>query len=209
MTTRTLCLSLLCLVALGAQPCLGVKVAWDPNPAGDGVIGYRLHRGTASGRYEESFNCGNTLVWTWPWAEFPEKGIVYYSVVTAYNAAGLESMPSNEISFYIGYVEEDDGWGMITRWWNPRTEQTEYHMCRTANMFAEEGIDTTLFDRQEDGTYTHIPLIFIDYSEDLINWTTIAQGEWSASISMPAARRGFLRSRIEVIEVIEVGVGED
>ena len=72
-----------------------VTLAWNPNPEPD-VIGYRLHYGTSSGRYPQSVDVGNT---TSSVLSGLAENTRYYSVVTAYNSAGLESFPSNEISF--------------------------------------------------------------------------------------------------------------
>jgi len=77
-----------------------VTLAWNPNPEPD-VIGYRLHWGFSSGRYQTSLNVGGVTRYTLslPW---PEDGQIFYTVVTAYNSAGLESFPSNEIYFAPG-----------------------------------------------------------------------------------------------------------
>ena len=86
-------LSLLLGSLPAAQAALSVTLAWDPDP---GVVGYRLHYGTSRGRYTETKDVGNTTrstVWSLT------AGETYYFVVTAYNTAGLESEPSNEVSF--------------------------------------------------------------------------------------------------------------
>lgn len=70
-----------------------VKLAWDPNPEPD-IAGYRLHYGEASGVYTTSVDVGN--VTTSP-LELPLDK-VSYTVVTVYNTAGLESLPSNELT---------------------------------------------------------------------------------------------------------------
>ena len=75
-----------------------VSLAWDPNPEPD-VIGYRLHYGTSSGQYSHSVNVGQTT--TAALTDLTED-TRYFAVVTAYNAAGLESPPSNEVEFVIG-----------------------------------------------------------------------------------------------------------
>ena len=75
-----------------------VTMAWDPNPESD-IAGYRLHFGSQSGSYTRTFDCGNV-------ARFSVEidfdltlriGADRFSVVTAYNTAGLESFPSNEV----------------------------------------------------------------------------------------------------------------
>lgn len=68
-----------------------VILAWDPNPEPD-LAGYKLHYGGTSGDYNRVVNVGNVTTYT---LEVPNGG--YFMAVTAYNAAGLESLPSNEI----------------------------------------------------------------------------------------------------------------
>jgi len=77
--------------AWGAQATL----AWDPNSETD-LAGYRLYRGQSAGVYDQTVDVGNVTT-------FVDTGlqteVTYYFVVTAYNTAGLESDPSNEVSF--------------------------------------------------------------------------------------------------------------
>ena len=72
-----------------------VGLAWDPNSEAD-VTGYKLYYGTAPGTYTEAIDVGNAVT-------KDVTGLVYdttyYFSVTAYNAEGLESAPSNEISY--------------------------------------------------------------------------------------------------------------
>jgi hypothetical protein len=71
-----------------------VTLQWDRSSGRD-VRGYRVHYGTASGKYHFSTDVGkrttckisNLIV-----------GKKYYFVVTAYNAESDESLPSNECS---------------------------------------------------------------------------------------------------------------
>ena len=73
-----------------------VTLRWDKSP-GRGVKGYRLHCGlTSGGNYARLVNVGNVTSYTF---SNLVPGKTYYCVVTAYNAAGKESPPSNEISF--------------------------------------------------------------------------------------------------------------
>jgi hypothetical protein len=93
-----------CLPALGqtaadtpAVPLSSVTLQWDRSPGRD-VKGYRVHYGTASGKNHFSTDVGkrttckisNLIV-----------GKKYYFVVTAYNAKGIESSPSNECSVVV------------------------------------------------------------------------------------------------------------
>ncbi|HRZ57568.1 MAG TPA: hypothetical protein P5525_19185 [Candidatus Paceibacterota bacterium] len=77
--------------AWGAQ----VTLAWDPNSEPD-LAGYRLHRGQSSGVYDRTVDVGNVTTFT---DADLQTDVIYYFVVTAYNTAGLESDPSNEVSF--------------------------------------------------------------------------------------------------------------
>jgi hypothetical protein len=77
---------------------LPVTVAWDKSP-GEDVKGYRLYYGlSAGGDYFESVDVGNVTTYTFPDLA---PGKTYYCVIRAYNAAGKESLPSNEISFSV------------------------------------------------------------------------------------------------------------
>lgn len=74
-----------------------VRLAWDPNPETD-LAGYRVHRGIAPGTRLETRNVG--LVTTNDWTGLLP-GVTNYFTVTAYNTAGLESDPSNEIAYAV------------------------------------------------------------------------------------------------------------
>src|SRR5437016_6295513 len=76
-----------------AQGTNGVPLAWDPNPEPD-IAGYILYCGTASGTYTNSIDVGNVDT---AGVSGLFNGLTYFFVVTAYNTAGLESDPSNEI----------------------------------------------------------------------------------------------------------------
>jgi hypothetical protein len=72
-----------------------VTLAWDPSGI-SGIAGYRLYYGTSSGSYSNSRNVigGTTIT-----IAGLTPGQTYYFVVTSFNSAGLESLPSNQISF--------------------------------------------------------------------------------------------------------------
>jgi len=74
-----------------------VTLAWDQE-ADPSVAGYRVYFGTSSGDYSRRIDVGNT-----PSAAIPNLtvGTTYYFVVTAYDASGLESAPSQEVSFTV------------------------------------------------------------------------------------------------------------
>jgi subtilisin-like proprotein convertase family protein len=71
-----------------------VKLAWDANTEPD-VTGYFVYYGTVGGNYTEYLDAGNTTS-----ASVPNlnPNSTYYFVVTAYNAEGAVSSPSNEVS---------------------------------------------------------------------------------------------------------------
>jgi hypothetical protein len=77
-----------------------VNLAWNASPASSNpaikTTGYRLHIGLASKKYTQTSNLGNT---TSVKLSNLTKGSTYYYVVTALNSAGLESLPSNEVSY--------------------------------------------------------------------------------------------------------------
>jgi hypothetical protein len=95
MKTLILCLAMFFATAALADD---LTFAWDPNPEAD-VIGYRLKFGSESGVYTRSVNVGNVTTFTEAidWSVENKEGTERYVVVTAYNAAGLESPPSNEL----------------------------------------------------------------------------------------------------------------
>jgi len=85
-------------LSLSAAPAAEHTFAWNPNPEDD-IAGYRLHFGSESGRYPKSIECGNVTRFTVDidWDSTLKIGTDRFTVVTAYNTAGLESFPSNEI----------------------------------------------------------------------------------------------------------------
>ena len=74
-----------------------VTLAWDLSSSPD-IAGYRLHSGTTSSVYSQTSELGNatsTLV------SNLVTGKTYFFVVTAYNTMGIESAPSNEVSYRV------------------------------------------------------------------------------------------------------------
>jgi len=86
--------------AQAALPSQSVSLAWDRNAATTdtrtNTVGYRLYSGTASGYYSSSADVGKSVKAT---VSNLVSGSTYYFTVKAYNAAGIESPPSNEISY--------------------------------------------------------------------------------------------------------------
>lgn len=74
-----------------------VTVAWDPSTT-PGVEGYILHYGTNSGVYFDFVMAGPSTMATAPGLL---EGITYYFAATAFTATGLESDPSDELSYTI------------------------------------------------------------------------------------------------------------
>jgi hypothetical protein len=72
-----------------------VSFAWTASPSSS-VSGYLLKYGTSPGAYPSSVDAGKTLAVT---VTGLPRGVVHYFTVTAHDAAGHESLPSNEISF--------------------------------------------------------------------------------------------------------------
>src|SRR6266404_1267405 len=72
-----------------------VTLAWDPD-SDPNVVGYRLHSGTTSGVYTQTTEVGNATAAS---VSNLVNGNTYFFVVTGYNAAAVESAPSNEVSY--------------------------------------------------------------------------------------------------------------
>ena len=172
-------LSLLCLF-LDARE---LKFAWNPNPEPD-VIGYRLHWGEESGRYSTSINVGDVTT-----AAIEVPNIDIYTVVTAYNAAGLESFPSNEV--YVGQVRYE---------WI-REFNNNYDLDGDGEL---DGLQYCLYTALEPSEYPEIdfndPFLVIvwEYSTDLFNWTEGARGPLHRALTMvrPKKEREFFRWRV-------------
>lgn len=80
-------------LAQSASAQVSVTLAWDPSP--DVVAGYNVYVGTASGVFGSPINnhLSTTITLTL------NSGQTYYFVVTAYDSAGVESLPSNQATF--------------------------------------------------------------------------------------------------------------
>lgn len=80
-----------------------VNVAWDPNPETDNVTKYTVHWGDTPGVYTSKIDVApaeTVDVSGKPMVKATldlAPGATYYIAVTATNAAGLESLPSNEL----------------------------------------------------------------------------------------------------------------
>ncbi len=87
---------LLATLSYAQTPLASVSLAWNPS-SDPGTVGYKLYYGTSSGNYTGSVNVGGATTTTLPALK---PGATYYFVVTAYNAFGIESLPSNETSYH-------------------------------------------------------------------------------------------------------------
>ena len=91
------------LIALGMSFCgsawgtQSVTLAWDAS-ADVNVIGYNVYYGPASGSYTNKIPVGNVTNVT---INGLVEGATYYFAVTAYDSSGLESVPSNEVSYSV------------------------------------------------------------------------------------------------------------
>ncbi|MCS7089586.1 MAG: fibronectin type III domain-containing protein [Verrucomicrobiota bacterium] len=74
-----------------------VTLAWDPSPD-ERVVGYAIYYGTSSGVHPVRIEVGNV---TNAVIEGLQPGVTYYFVATAFTADGLESDPSNEVSYMM------------------------------------------------------------------------------------------------------------
>ena len=80
-----------------------VALAWDPSPD-EWVTGYAIHYGTTSGVHPVRVDVGNV---TNAVIDGLQPGVTYYFVATAYTADGLESDPSNEVSYTVPNPQPD------------------------------------------------------------------------------------------------------
>lgn len=91
--------TLFCCESNAAQT---VSLAWDASPDTN-VVGYAVYYGTASGAYDSRLDVGTNTSAT---VTGLARGLTYFFVATAYDADGLESDPSNEVSFDVPGVAD-------------------------------------------------------------------------------------------------------
>jgi hypothetical protein len=89
-----LALLLMRLPVFGLQ---NVNLAWTPS-SDPTVVGYFVYYGSASGIYTQSISLGNV---TSAVISGLQDGTTYFFVVRAYDILGLESVPSNEVSYAV------------------------------------------------------------------------------------------------------------
>ena len=87
-------ISLICLVIfLSCNTVSAATASWNANHDDDGVTGYKIYYGKASGVYDISQDVGNLTEFI---IEGLENNQTYYIAVTAYDASGNESHYSEE-----------------------------------------------------------------------------------------------------------------
>jgi hypothetical protein len=91
---------LLALLHTSAQAVQSVTLAWNPS-ADTNVTGYFAYYGVASQSYTNKINVGNVTGLT---ISGLVEGTTYFFAITAYNILGLESVPSNEVSYSVPSV---------------------------------------------------------------------------------------------------------
>lgn len=75
---------------------LAVTLAWDASPDAN-VNGYAIYYGTNSGNWTTRVDVGNVTNCT---ITLPVgSNVTYFFVATAYTPEGVESLPSNEVSY--------------------------------------------------------------------------------------------------------------
>lgn len=88
------------VIAGDADPS-SVQLAWNPSPD-TSVVGYRVHYGVATEQYTNSIVVGNVTSTT---ISGLVNGTTYFFAITAYDASGMQSPFSNEISYAVAYSQ--------------------------------------------------------------------------------------------------------
>lgn len=135
--------AVLCLFC--TQPAQAVTLAWDPSPDPD-VTGYAIYYGTNSGNYTTRVDVGCQTNAT---VEIPANGATYYFAATAYTSDGVESLPSNEVSFRPSYV----------------APEVEFHVSYT--LYPAQAALRFLSLAEEE--------VSVEVSEDLQSWSSLYQ----------------------------------
>jgi hypothetical protein len=81
------------LFSIASVEAATLTLRWDPNP--EPVMGYRVSWGTSSGQYTRTVDVGANTSFQF---EEPTPPTSYYFIVRAYDARGIESEPSAEVS---------------------------------------------------------------------------------------------------------------
>src|SRR5262245_3620433 len=89
--------AVLIAICLSASAGQSVTLGWKPSPDTN-AVGYAIYFGTASGSYTSRLDAGAKTTYT---VTNLVEGIDYFFVTKAYDANGMESPPSNEVSFIV------------------------------------------------------------------------------------------------------------
>lgn len=92
---RNALVAAIALFILAAHAASGATLAWNASSSPN-ITAYTVRYGTTRGNYPNVLNAGTALTLTLPSLAV---GTTYYFVVTARNSSGVESDPSNEISY--------------------------------------------------------------------------------------------------------------
>lgn len=123
-----------------------ISLAWDPSPDPT-VIGYNVYYGTVSGNYTNIVSAGNSSTAS---VTGLIEGQTYYFAVTAYDAAGLESVFSNEVSYRVPSA-----------------------VLAVQQKPSANGGATSIVVTSQNGSPSQWTL---ESSRDLKNWSTVARG---------------------------------
>jgi len=91
-----LLLTLFLLAPRGAS-CAQVTLGWNPETT-PSLAGYDVYWGTASNSYSFNADAGNQTTYA---VTGLAEGVTYYFAVTAYDTAGNQSAPSNEVIYTV------------------------------------------------------------------------------------------------------------
>ena len=84
-------------ITVRVRGTVNVTLAWNPSPDSD-IAGYRLNYGVTSGTYTHALDIGTRTDAT---VTGLDEGVTYFFAAVSYNSFGLESQPSNEVSFTV------------------------------------------------------------------------------------------------------------
>lgn len=92
-------LILILLTAKAFGQTMALSLCWDPNPEPDVTL-YKVYTSLEPGAREHSFMVTDSITTTATIADLTI-GAAYHFQVTALNTAGLESDPSNELTYFV------------------------------------------------------------------------------------------------------------
>jgi len=134
-----------CLLLLSSSFGGAFTISWDGSPDPT-VRGYRVHYGTSTGGYTTTLDVGKGTSVS---ISDPPMGVTYYAVVTAYAAASIESLPSQEVSYtktrkleaYAGDFNADGQADIL--WRNPATGRLAFWLS-TGTLLGGEWVELGL-----------------------------------------------------------------